>query len=313
LLPGSQDSEAPAEEAGSEEESAASEEDAADDEADTDDADAEATDAEADEAEESAPDDAGAEPAPGDERAPEEDAEPEPEEPEAEDTEAPEDTGAPDDGDTAPDDPTPDDTSDSTAAPSTGGTMVGEVISGGNIRTQPDLADEMVQGQVCPGDTLSIIEEQTIDEITWYHVRVSAAAADCVANHVAVNTEGWISSVLVSEPVPAEEGSAPAETEPAATTVPDASDAPDAPADAPELSTVTVTTGGNIRTQPLIADETVQGQVCSGDQVQILEDRLADDILWYRVRIESVVDDCVPNHVAVGTEGWVSDLLLGTP
>lgn len=205
-----------------------------------------------------------------------------------------------------PDDPQATETEGDTAdtPPSADDVLVGEVISGGYIRTQPDLADEVVQGEVCPGDSLTIFEEQTTDEITWYRVRVTAAAADCVANHIAVDTEGWISSVLVTEPVSATV-SAPSDTEPA--------DASDPPPDVPEPTTVNVTKGGYIRTQPLIADETVQGELCMGDTVQILEDQVADDILWYRIRVESVVVDCVPNHVAAGTEGWVSDLLLGTP
>jgi Tol biopolymer transport system component len=71
-----------------------------------------------------------------------------------------------------------------------------------------------------------------------------------------------------------------------------------------------VTNGGNLRTEPRIAPQTVIGQVCPGDQVALLESRQVDSTLWYRVRLNQLAKDCDPSRVAVDAEGWLSSLLI---
>lgn len=72
-----------------------------------------------------------------------------------------------------------------------------------------------------------------------------------------------------------------------------------------------VVAGGNLRNQPLIAPETVIGQICAGDQVEVLEQSAAADATWYRIRITEAGENCTPQRVTVGSIGWASSTLLG--
>ncbi len=74
------------------------------------------------------------------------------------------------------------------------------VEHGGNIRSAPDLADTAVMGQVCPGDVVSVLEQQQVGAVLWYYVRVEVGegACDAAAQPVPEGTEGWISSVLLN-------------------------------------------------------------------------------------------------------------------
>ncbi len=78
----------------------------------------------------------------------------------------------------------------------------GLVVHGGNLRSAPDVTPDTVLAQVCPDDRLIVLEEQHINETRWLRVRVAAPAADCVDARATVNTEGWVSSVLVAETGP---------------------------------------------------------------------------------------------------------------
>ncbi len=78
-----------------------------------------------------------------------------------------------------------------------------------------------------------------------------------------------------------------------------------APAD-PALPRAVVAHGGNFRSEPRIADETVIGQLCPGDTVVLLED--ADP--WVYLRLEQPGAPCVETHASAGTEGWLSRSLL---
>jgi hypothetical protein len=71
--------------------------------------------------------------------------------------------------------------------------------------------------------------------------------------------------------------------------------------------------GGNLRNAPQISDNTVMGQVCPGDRVVVLEEQQSGGVLWKRVRVETTSIDCHPQRVPVGTEGWLSDVLLNWP
>ncbi|NTW00547.1 MAG: SH3 domain-containing protein [Oscillochloris sp.] len=69
--------------------------------------------------------------------------------------------------------------------------------------------------------------------------------------------------------------------------------------------------GGNLRTEPLVVSETVAGQVCVGDQVDLLDSRTIDGgALWYRIRIISAAQSCDSQRVSVGSVGWVNAQLL---
>lgn len=79
--------------------------------------------------------------------------------------------------------------------------------------------------------------------------------------------------------------------------------------------TATVKAGGNIRSEARIAPATVLGQVCPGDQVIVLETKVISKATWYRVMVTSLTTgSCkAAKHVAVDTEGWVSNTLLTKP
>lgn len=70
-----------------------------------------------------------------------------------------------------------------------------------------------------------------------------------------------------------------------------------------------IANGGNIRSQPVIAPETVLGQVCPGDQIIVLEQQPD----WTRFRVTTLAKDCEPTRVGANTEGWVSNVLVAIP
>lgn len=75
-----------------------------------------------------------------------------------------------------------------------------------------------------------------------------------------------------------------------------------------------VLAGGNLRSEPVVAPETVIGQICAGDQVDFLEQStIADGNLWYRIRITQVGANCNPQRVTIGSLGWASSTLLTPP
>lgn len=79
--------------------------------------------------------------------------------------------------------------------PPTGTTPSGYIQNGGNIRSEPRVAANTAIGQVCPGDQVDILDRQG----GWVYLRVTATAADCVAERVASGTEGWVSETLAAE------------------------------------------------------------------------------------------------------------------
>lgn len=101
-----------------------------------------------------------------------------------------------------------------------GASGMGNVIgNGGNLRSEPVIAPETVLGQVCPGDEVALLEEQSVGTAPWYRIRVVelSTAPECQpARRIPVGNEGWISSTLIGSlrPVPV--------TEPADAAAPDA-------------------------------------------------------------------------------------------
>ncbi len=75
-----------------------------------------------------------------------------------------------------------------------------------------------------------------------------------------------------------------------------------------------VLAGGNLRSEPRIATETVIGQICPGDAIEFLEQRTAaDGATWYRIRVIASGGECSPQRVSVGSLGWASATLLSEP
>jgi hypothetical protein len=82
----------------------------------------------------------------------------------------------------------------------------------------------------------------------------------------------------------------------------------------PTLGRGTVVAGGNLRREPVVADETVMGQICPGDELVFLEETtLASGAVWYRIRLTALAADCTPQRMALGSEGWASSTLLSPP
>jgi hypothetical protein len=80
------------------------------------------------------------------------------------------------------------------------------------------------------------------------------------------------------------------------------------------LGRSSVTNAGNLRSEPLVLPETVIGQICAEDQVDILEERLVGDgSLWYRIRVISVSGPCTDQRVSLGSIGWASSTLIAPP
>lgn len=82
----------------------------------------------------------------------------------------------------------------------------------------------------------------------------------------------------------------------------------------PVIGQSSVVAGGNLRSQPVIADDTIIGQICVGDQVDLLEQTTAaDGALWYRIRLTTAAANCSPQRVSIGSVGWASSTLIAPP
>lgn len=85
------------------------------------------------------------------------------------------------------------------------------------------------------------------------------------------------------------------------------------PGDDMPLGTGHVLREGNIRSEPRVADETMIGEVCPGDEVAFLRFEIVDDVLWYYVRVIAHAEACDLSQVPIGTEGWISGVLVSAP
>lgn len=113
------------------------------------------------------------------------------------------------------------------------------VTNGGNLRSEPLVAPETVLAQVCPGDTVLVLEQVT----DWARIRMIALAADCVPERASLNSEGWLSVSLLTPVTP------PAPTAPPA---PPAPTAPPPPPPPPTEQTVTLTLSQEQLTQAVL-------------------------------------------------------------
>jgi hypothetical protein len=73
-----------------------------------------------------------------------------------------------------------------------------------------------------------------------------------------------------------------------------------------------VTAGGNLRIEPLIADNVV-GLIWPGDQVALIERREVDGQVWFRVQLLQPAPNRGGQGVAPGEDGWASATLLSPP
>lgn len=83
------------------------------------------------------------------------------------------------------------------------GLGVGVVISGGNLRSEPRIADDTQIGLIWPGDQIVFLEELLVGGTSWFRIRVIAPAPDRAGEGVPADTEGWASGTLLSSPTPA--------------------------------------------------------------------------------------------------------------
>ncbi|HWQ12698.1 MAG TPA: SH3 domain-containing protein [Roseiflexaceae bacterium] len=74
-----------------------------------------------------------------------------------------------------------------------------------------------------------------------------------------------------------------------------------------------VTAGGNLRSEPRIAGETVVGLIWPGDQVAFIERREVDGQAWFHIQVLRPAPDRGGEGVPAGTEGWASATLLSPP
>lgn len=185
-----------------------------------------------------------------------------------------------------------------TVPPDPAAALQGTIITQGNLRNAPQVTPATVIGQVCPGDQITVVQVQG----SWVRARIEQVTGSCAPDRAGVGGSGWLSSSLF----------APGDAAPPPEAAPPAADADAGDAGAPLAvgATGTVTQVSNLRSAAEVVPETVLGQVCVGDQVALLDETRLGTIVWYRVRIEAVQDDCTPQRLPVGSEGWINSTLL---
>lgn len=82
------------------------------------------------------------------------------------------------------------------------------------------------------------------------------------------------------------------------------------PTAAPLLGIGAVNQGGNLRSEPIVADGNVIGLIWQGDQIAFLEEREIDGQLWYRIRLTAPAPNRGGEGVPATTEGWAAGSLL---
>ncbi len=101
---------------------------------------------------------------------------------------------------------------------------------------------------------------------------------------------------------------------PAVTAVATAAPTTEAPtAAAPATNRRAIARGGNLRSAPRVAADTVVGLVWPGDTFDTLEETVVGDARWLRIRVAEPAANRGGEGVAAGTEGWVSEVLTVAP
>lgn len=83
------------------------------------------------------------------------------------------------------------------ALPPTPEPVVGTVISGGNLRSEPRIVPETVIGLIFPGDEIVFLAQHEVAGQRWYRIRVINPVN---RSGVPAGTEGWASASLLSQP-----------------------------------------------------------------------------------------------------------------
>lgn len=79
---------------------------------------------------------------------------------------------------------------------------LGIVTSGGNLRSEPRIADETVVGLIWPGDEVAFVEQRQVGGQLWFRIQVIQAAAERGGEGVPPGADGWASATLLSLPTP---------------------------------------------------------------------------------------------------------------
>ncbi len=91
-----------------------------------------------------------------------------------------------------------------TTTPTTVVAIIGrsKVLKGGNLRKSTVVSPATVIGQVCPGDSVEVLEQTTVGGARWYRLRVTQIVDVCTPTtppqRVPANSLGWISSSLLA-------------------------------------------------------------------------------------------------------------------
>jgi hypothetical protein len=83
------------------------------------------------------------------------------------------------------------------------GLGMGLVTAGGNLRSEPRIADETVIGLIWPGDEVAFVEQREVGGQLWFRIQVLQPAPDRAGQGVPIGADGWASATLLSQPTPA--------------------------------------------------------------------------------------------------------------
>jgi hypothetical protein len=79
---------------------------------------------------------------------------------------------------------------------------LGLVTAGGNLRSEPRIADETVIGLIWPGDEVAFVEQREVGGQLWFRIQVLQPAPDRGGQGVPAGADGWASATLLSQPTP---------------------------------------------------------------------------------------------------------------
>lgn len=82
------------------------------------------------------------------------------------------------------------------------------------------------------------------------------------------------------------------------------------PTPGPILGTSIVIAAGNLRSEPIIAQETVSKLLAVNDQVEVLSQREINGQTWYYLRVTAVSAGSGDKRAVAGDQGWVNATLL---
>jgi flagellar FliL protein len=164
---------------------------------------------------------------------------------------------------------------------------IARVFNGGNVRREPEIADNVVGG-VNAGETVVLLEK-TADG-SWYRLRTVRGE------------EGWASATLLTiDPAVAEQVPVQGSGGSRPTSVPPAAGEPTPTTEPVELPpgdepTAPVVNSGSVRSRPELDPNNVLDEVNAGEEVALLA--RTSDRQWFRIRNERDI------------EGWVNIALI---